>query len=473
MLREPLQVVAQHTPGFKALATGAGVGALAGVVELVEPQERAGEEETPAGEAVVALLPRVLGPLVAQQGARGDEALAAVPTAEGPLARVDALVGPPGVVVGEGLVAVGALVALLLGVAQPVHLQVVSDGEALPTVGAGEGLLSHVEQRDVGPQVGRLGEPLPAGGADVGPLARVRHHVGLEVRRLGEALAALGALVGLEARVGAVVQLQPLQAGEALAALGAAVLLQVGVAPLVAAQARQQLEGFATAAALVGLPGGVGHLVQLQALGAAEGLAALVTGVQLLLLVGPAVEIEALVGDEPLVADLAVVAFLPLVDLEMPVQLLLACEAVPAEPALEGLGPRVRPVVRLEVPLQGKGLFTIRAPILVLAVVDLLVEDEAHQGRVELATPPALVGPLAPVAPPVGLQVRRLVEPSVTLGAVEHLSACVGGAAVHGALGAELGEVLWRAKVRQEDQPSAATEGKVPEEAGTSWLGGG
>lgn len=57
--------------------------------------------------------------------------------------------GPPGVVVGEGLLAVRALVQLLLGVAQPVHLQVVGDGEALPTVVAGERLLTHMEQRDV------------------------------------------------------------------------------------------------------------------------------------------------------------------------------------------------------------------------------------------------------------------------------------------------------------------------------------
>lgn len=122
VLREPLQVVAQHAPGLEGLAAAAGVRPLAGVVELVEAQQRAGEEELAAGEAVVALLPRVLGPLVAEQGARGDEALATVLAAEGPLARVNALVGPPGVVVGEGLVAVGALVALLLRVAQPVHL---------------------------------------------------------------------------------------------------------------------------------------------------------------------------------------------------------------------------------------------------------------------------------------------------------------------------------------------------------------
>lgn len=347
MLREPLQVVAQHSSGFKALATAAGVWTLPSVVELVDPQERAGEEELSTGEAVVALLAGVLGSLMAQQGARRDEALAAVLTAEGPLARVNALVGPPGVVVGEGLVAVGALVALLLGVAEPVHLQVVSDGEALPTIVAGEGLLAHVEQSDVGSQVGRLGEPLPTGGADIRPLACVRHHVGLEVRRLGEPLPALGAGVRLQARVCAIVQLQPLQAGEALATLGAVVLLEVLVGPLVAPQARQQLEGFAAAGARVRLPVGVGGLVQLQTLGAAEGLTALETGVQLLLLVCLAVEIKALVGDEHFVADFAVVAFLAFVYLEMMGQLLLACKAIPAEPALEGFGPRVHPVMRL------------------------------------------------------------------------------------------------------------------------------
>ena len=60
------------------------------------------------------------------------------------------------------LVAVGALVELLLGVGPLVHLQVVGDGEALPTVGARERLLPHVEQNVVRPHVGRLCEPLPA-----------------------------------------------------------------------------------------------------------------------------------------------------------------------------------------------------------------------------------------------------------------------------------------------------------------------
>lgn len=101
----------------------------------------------------MALLTRVFGPLMAQQGARRDEALLAVPTAEWPLASMNPFMGPPGVVVGEGLLAVRALVALLLGVAQPVHLQVVSDGEALPAVVAGERLLTHVKQSDVRTQV--------------------------------------------------------------------------------------------------------------------------------------------------------------------------------------------------------------------------------------------------------------------------------------------------------------------------------
>ncbi len=65
--------------------------------------------------------------------------------------------------------------------AQPVHLQVVSDGEALPAVAAGERLLTHVEQRDVGSQVGRLGKSLPTGGAEERPLSGVSDHVGLEV----------------------------------------------------------------------------------------------------------------------------------------------------------------------------------------------------------------------------------------------------------------------------------------------------
>lgn len=442
MLGEPLQVVAQHPPGLEGLAAAAGVRPLARVVQLVDAQQRAGEEELATGEAVVALLAGVFGPAVAQQGARGDEALATVAAAEGALPRVDPLVGPPGVVVGEGLVAVGALVALLLGVAEPVHLQVVGDGEALPTVGAGERLLAHVEQGDVRPQVGRLGEPLPTGGADVRPLPCVRHHVRLEVGGLGEPLPTLGALVGLEARVRAVVQLQALQAGEALATLSTEVLLQALVGPLVAAQARGQLEGFATQGAGVGLPAGVGHLVQLQALGVAEALAALGARVALLSRVRLAVEIEALVGDEHLAAGFAAVAFLPLVHVQMVVQLLLDSKAVSTEPALEGFGARVHAVVRLQVPLQGKGLVTVGAAVPGLALMDLLVEEEAHHRGVQLAAVPALVGRRPLVAPLVGLQVSALVEAPVALGAGEHLPPGVGRAAAPRPLGPDVRMLL-------------------------------
>lgn len=96
---EPLQVVAQHSFGLKGLAAAADVWPLSGVVELVDPQQRAGEEELPAGDAVVALLPGVFGPLVAQQRTRRDEALAAVLAAERTLPSVDPLVGSPRVVV--------------------------------------------------------------------------------------------------------------------------------------------------------------------------------------------------------------------------------------------------------------------------------------------------------------------------------------------------------------------------------------
>ena len=67
MVGEPLQVVAQHPFGFEGLAAAASVRPLSGVVELVDPQQRAGEEEFSAGDAVVALLSSVFGPLVAQQ----------------------------------------------------------------------------------------------------------------------------------------------------------------------------------------------------------------------------------------------------------------------------------------------------------------------------------------------------------------------------------------------------------------------
>lgn len=278
MINEPLQVVAQHSFGLKGLSTAAGMRPLAGVVQLVDAQQRACEEELAAGEAVVALLPGVFGSLVAEQRTRRDEALAAFLTAERTLSCVDPLVGSPGVVVGEGLLTVRALVQLLLGVAQPVHLQVVSDGERLPAVVTAEGLLPLVEEGDVRSQVGRLGEPLPAGGAEERTLASVRDHVRLQVRRLREPLPALGAPVGLQPRVGAVVQLQALQAGEQLTTLSAAVGLQVLVGPLVAAQAAQQLEAFATGGAQVGLDVGVGHLVDSEALSIRKGLVALGAG---------------------------------------------------------------------------------------------------------------------------------------------------------------------------------------------------
>lgn len=444
MVREPLQVVAQHSFGLERLAAAAGVRPLAGVVELVDPQQRAGEEELPAGDAVVALLSSVFGSLVAQQRARRDEALPAVLAAEGPLASVDPFVGPPRVVVGEGLLAVRALVALLLGVAQPVHLQVVSDGEALSAVVAGEGLCAHVEQRDVGSQVGRLGESLPAGRAQERPLSRMGDHVRLEVGRLGEPLPALGAPVRLQSGVRAVVQLQSLQAGETLAALGAVVVPQVLVGPLVAAHATQQLEGFAAGGAFVRLPVRVGDLVELQALRVAEGLAALEARQQHPALVGLAVEVEALVGDEHLVTDFAVVAFLALVHLQMLIELILLAEAIPAEPALEGFGTRVHPVVSLQVPLQCKGLVTVGALVGLLAIVDLLVDDEAHQSRVDLPALPALVGFLSLVASLVSIQVRLLVKTSCTLRAVDHLSSHSRQEALPLPLGTQMRMILCR-----------------------------
>lgn len=89
--------------------------------------------------------------------------------------------------------------------------------------------------------------------------------------------------------------------------------------------------------------------------------------------------------------------------------------------------------------------------------MDLLVDDEAHQSWVQLATFPALVGLLALVASLVGLQVILLVETSVTLGAVDHLSACVCGAAEHGPVGPDVRMVLCRREFRHGAQPSAVT----------------
>lgn len=149
VIHEPFQVVAQHSFGFKGLAAAAGVRPLASVVELVNPQQRAGEEEISTGETVVALLSGVFGSLVAQKRPRCDEALATFLAAERTLTCVDPLMSSPGVVVGEGLLTVRALVQLLLGVAQTMHLQVVSDGKTLSAVVAGERLFALVEELDV------------------------------------------------------------------------------------------------------------------------------------------------------------------------------------------------------------------------------------------------------------------------------------------------------------------------------------
>lgn len=181
MAAEPLQVVTQDSFGFESLATAAGVRPLASVIQLVDVQLSAGEEELSTGEAVVTFLLGVFVLLVGDQRARSYEAATAFLTGIGTFAGVDPLVGPPGVVVGEGLLAEGALVELLFGVAQPVHLQIVGDGKALPAVLASEWLLTQVKKPDVGIQVGRLGETLAAGCTEEWPLSSVSDDVGLEV----------------------------------------------------------------------------------------------------------------------------------------------------------------------------------------------------------------------------------------------------------------------------------------------------
>lgn len=182
MLDESLEVLTQDSFGFKRLATAAGVRPHAGVVQLVDVQLCAAEEELPTSDAVVTFLPGVSGSLMGDQRTRGDEAPATLLTGEGAFAGVDPLVRPPGVVVGEGLFTKGALVELLLGVAPLVYPQVVGDGETLSAVITCERLLTHVVQPDVGIEVGRLGETLATGGAEEGPLSSMGDHVGLEVR---------------------------------------------------------------------------------------------------------------------------------------------------------------------------------------------------------------------------------------------------------------------------------------------------
>lgn len=106
-------------------------------------------------------------------------------------------------------------------------------------------------------------------------------------------------------------------------------------------------------------------------------------------------------------------------------------------------------MVRLPVPLQGEGLGTVRAAVGVLPVVDLLVEHQAHQGRVDLPAVPALVGVLPSVGSLVGLQVGLFVEASVTLAAVDHLPAAVCGAAAPRCL-RELRVILCREETASE-----------------------
>lgn len=195
------------------------------------------------------------------------------------------------------------------------------------------------------------------------------------------------------------------------------------------------------------LPVGVSHLVQLQTLRVAECLHALGAWQQLLVLVGLAVEVEALVGDEHLVADFAVVALLAFVQLQVLGELVLLVEAVSTEPALEGFSPGVSPVVGLPVSLQGEGLVAVGAAVGLLAVMDLLVDDEAHQGWVGLPALPALVGFQSSVDPQVSLQVRPLIEALLTLRAVDHFPARVGRPQPR-SLGSELRVIgCWRGKV--------------------------
>lgn len=152
---------------------------------------------------------------------------------------------------------------------------------------------------------------------------------------------------------------------------------------------------------------------------------------------------EALVRDKHLPTDLAVVALLLTVHLLMLVQLLLLVKTVATEPALEGFGPGVCAVVRLQVPLEGECLVTVQAAVALLPVVNLLVEHQAHQGGVVLPAAPALVGLLPVVGSLVGFHVRVLVETTVTLDTVDHLPPAVWGAATPHCVG-ELRVIFYR-----------------------------
>lgn len=187
---------------------------------------------------------------------------------------------------------------------------------------------------------------------------------------------------------------------------------------------------------------GVGHLVHLQALGVAEALGAFRAWQRFWVLVGITVEVEALVGYKHFITDCAVVALLLLVHLQVLAELLLLNESIPTEPALEGFCASVSLVVGLPVPFKCKCLVAVVAVVWLTAVVDLLVQHQAHQVRVGLSTAPAFVGFLSLVGSQVGLQMGLLVEPLVTLRTVCHLSATVGGTPQV----TELRVITWRSR---------------------------
>lgn len=156
------------------------------------------------------------------EGGLVAEALSAVGTGEGSLARVRALVHRQVRQVLEALAAGATGVRSLLGVAPLVHGEVGLLAETLAAGGARVGSLARVRPL-VLVEVRRVGEGLAAGAAGVGTLARVKPLVCGEGGEVAETLAASAAGVGLHSRVGSLVGLQVGQPAKALATLAAGV----------------------------------------------------------------------------------------------------------------------------------------------------------------------------------------------------------------------------------------------------------
>lgn len=109
--------------------------------------------------------------------------------------------------------------------------------------------------------------------------------------------------------------------------------------------------------------------------------------------------------------------------------------------------------MRLPVPLKGKLLVTVQAAVALFPVMDLLVQHKAHQGRVDLPTPPALVDLLPVVGSLVDYHLRALIEAVVTHTTENHLSSTACGTDLPHCVG-ELREIFCRKETTSESPSS-------------------